>query len=326
MELLAISGISRSGQDGFLLAPVYLSVTKSSRVAVIGETGSGKTTLLKIMAGLLQPETGSVLLNGERIPMPDEKLIPGHPAIAYLSQHFELRNNYRVGDLLQYFSRIDDTAAAQVYRLCEVDHLLQRWTHQLSGGERQRIALARLLVGQPQVLVLDEPFSNLDLIHAQHLKKVLDQLHWQLGLTIILSSHAPSDTLAWADELLVLQQGSLIQQGSAKTVYRNPVSEYVAGLLGPYSVLDADFVQQYQILIPALKNGGRLFTRPENWAVVSGETPITGKVLSRDFMGSYDLLTVQVGAQAIVVMTVVDACLPGAIVGLQLMDQTPWVI
>jgi ABC-type sulfate/molybdate transport systems ATPase subunit len=326
MEFLAIKGISRSAQDGFVLAPVHLTMPKSSRVAVIGETGSGKTSLLKMIAGLLQPEAGSVWLNGERIPMADEKLIPGHPAIAYLSQHFELRNNYRVGDLLNYFSRIEEEAAAEVYRLCEIDHLLQRWTHQLSGGERQRIALARLLVGSPQVLVLDEPFSNLDLIHAQHLKKVLDQLHKRLELTIILSSHNPLDTLSWADELLVLYQGQLIQQGSPSEVYRFPKTEYVAGLLGPYSLFDAGFTVQFPRVFSAHPPGGRVFTRPENWVVADGDGVITGIVTARSFMGAYDLLTVQADSYSILVMTEVGASLVGANIGLQLREDSLWMI
>lgn len=326
MDFLTINGISRSAQDGFVLSPVHLSVPKSSKVAVIGETGSGKTSLLKMIAGLLQPESGSVWLNGERILMADEKLIPGHPAIAYLSQHFELRNNYRVGDLLNYFSRIEDAATSEVYRLCEIDHLLQRWTHQLSGGERQRIALARLLVGSPQVLVLDEPFSNLDLIHAQHLKKVLDKLHHSLGLTIILSSHNPLDTLSWADELLVLHQGKLIQNGAPMEVYRHPKTEYVAGLLGPYSLLDGGFTGKFPRVFNAHPPGGRVLTRPENWVIADGKAAITGIVIDRAFMGGYDLLTVEVDSYSIVVMTAVGTCATGASIGLQLREDSLWII
>lgn len=326
MEFLAITGISRSGQDGFSLAPVNLSLPKSSRVAVMGETGSGKTTLLKMISGLLQPDTGSVWLNGERIAMPLEKLIPGHPQIAYLSQHFELRNNYRVGDLLQYFSKIEDHDAAELYRLCEVDHLLQRWTHQLSGGERQRIALARLLVGNPQVLVLDEPFSNLDQIHSHHLKKVLHQLHEQLDLTIILSSHTPSDSLSWADELWVLQQGLIVQKGSPSAVYRHPVSEYVAGLLGPYSLLDPGFTVQYPRLFNIVPQGGKVFTRPENWQVVSGGGDCSGTVVSRAFMGAYDLVSVVVSGQTILVMTLAEAFSLGGSIELKMREPSPWVI
>jgi iron(III) transport system ATP-binding protein len=146
---------------------------KARKLAIAGETGSGKSTLLKMIAGLAQPAEGEIRFRGERVLGPQERLVPGQPGIAYLSQHFELWNNYRVEEILSYANDLSVEAAAALYAICRIDHLLARRTDQLSGGERQRIALARLLVRPPRLLLLDEPFSNLDHIHKSLLKTVI---------------------------------------------------------------------------------------------------------------------------------------------------------
>ncbi|HEY8398434.1 MAG TPA: ABC transporter ATP-binding protein [Flavihumibacter sp.] len=221
------------------LHPISFSLSQGFRLGIAGETGSGKSTLLKALAGLQNLSQGSVWWKGTRVEEPWEKLVPGHPSIAYLSQHFELRNNYRVGEILSYAEKISEVAAAEIYRICQVDHLLQRKTDQLSGGERQRIAMARLLVGAPTVFLLDEPFSNLDNLHKQTMKQVLKDLGESRSITWVLVSHDPADLLSWADEMLILKDGRKVQQGPPMEIYNRPVDEYTAGLLGHYTVLSA---------------------------------------------------------------------------------------
>src|SRR5690606_32752154 len=116
-------------------------------------------------------------------------------------------------------------------------HLLTRRTDELSGGERQRIALAKLLITSPQLLLLDEPFSNLDMMHRIVLKKVLKKISKQLSITCILVSHEPSDVLAWADKVIVIRNGIIVQKGTPKNIYTCPVDEYTAGLFGPYNFI-----------------------------------------------------------------------------------------
>jgi ABC-type sugar transport system ATPase subunit len=208
------------------------------RLALVGASGSGKSTLLKIIAGFHQPDSGSVRFQGRRVLGPDEHLIAGHPGIAYLSQHFELRNNYRVEEVLSYANEIGD--ASRIFEVCRITDLLKRRTDQLSGGEKQRIALARLLIGRPRLLLLDEPYSNLDLIHTAILRSVVAELEEEMGITILLVSHDPHDTLGWADEIMVLREGGIIQTGPPAEVYRKPVDEYTGGLLGSYNLLPGD--------------------------------------------------------------------------------------
>lgn len=239
MQFLEVSGISRQEKTLFALKDVSFTQEKSRKIAIAGETGSGKSTLLKIIAGLVQPDSGLVKFEGEKVWGPNYKLVPGHPGISYLSQYFELRNNYRVADLLAIDNQLSDEASAELYRICRIDHFLQRKTDQLSGGEKHRIALARTLSFSPRLLLLDEPYSNLDVMHKDTLKSVIRDIGEKLDITCILISHDPEDTLSWADEILVMQEGAIIQRGSPREIYGQPASEYVAGLFGKYNLIPA---------------------------------------------------------------------------------------
>lgn len=275
------------------------------KLAIVGESGSGKSTLLKIIGGLVQPDSGDVLFNNQHVDGPNEKLIPGHPQIAYLSQHFELRNNYRVEEILEYANMLPPAAAQELYTICRIDHLLKRKTDQVSGGEKQRIAMARLLTGAPKLFLLDEPFSNLDVLHRNILKTVIRDMGNKLGITCILVSHDPVDTLSWADELIVLKNGQIIQQGTPEQVYNQPVNEYAAGLFGNYNVLSA---AQAALLTAATSslNGKEVFMRPEALKISTRKSKqsIAGKVRDIYFHGSFYEIEVQLPDSLLTVRTV----------------------
>ncbi|HEY6505584.1 MAG TPA: ATP-binding cassette domain-containing protein, partial [Chitinophagaceae bacterium] len=165
MFFLKVNDTSRQEKEIFSVKNVSFSQRSFEKIAIAGETGSGKTTLLKMIAGLIQPTAGEILFENKKVIGPNDQLIPGHPAIAYLSQHFELLNNYWVHEILEMANKLNENEATGIFRVCQVEHLLNRRTNQLSGGEKQRIALARLLITSPRLLLLDEPFSNLDIIH-----------------------------------------------------------------------------------------------------------------------------------------------------------------
>lgn len=225
------------------LENISFTLEKNQHLAIAGETGSGKSTLLRIIAGLAAPKQGFVYFQDEKVLGPLDRLIPGQPGIAYLSQYFELWHNYRVSEVLDYNNDLEPADAAALYQLCHIDHLLQRRTDQLSGGERQRIALARLLVHPPRLLLLDEPYSNLDLNHKKTLKTLIRNITQKFDITTVLVSHDPYDTLTWADKLLVLKDGALIQQGPPRGVYEKPLDEYTAGLLGDYTLRNGVFIR-----------------------------------------------------------------------------------
>src|SRR5215203_1380378 len=143
---LLVYRITKQQENDFVLRDISFIQQQFQKIAIAGETGSGKTTLLKIIAGLIQPDEGQVVFKNEIVKGPEEQLIPGHPGIAYLSQHFELRNNYRVEEMLNLTLQLEDEQADTIFKVCRINHLLKRKTDQLSGGEKQRVALAGLLI------------------------------------------------------------------------------------------------------------------------------------------------------------------------------------
>jgi ABC-type sugar transport system ATPase subunit len=288
MDLLKVSGIHKQEERNIILDNISFAQASSQKIAIAGESGAGKSTLLKIIGGLIQPDSGEVLFYNTRVEGPFEKLIPGHPKIAYLSQHFELSNNYRVEEILSYSNKLQEREVNTLYELCHIDHLLGNWTSQLSGGEKQRIALARLLISAPDLLLLDEPFSNLDLIHKNILKSVMSDLGQKLHITFLLTSHDPVDTLSWADEIIIMKSGKIIQQASPENIYNYPADNYAAGLFGKYTLPSKTMLEKFDRLSA---NNKRSFLRPEDFVLVNNRNAsLPGAVSTIHYMGShYDI-------------------------------------
>jgi ABC-type sugar transport system ATPase subunit len=307
MTLLKVSAVNKRIEGDFYLENISFSQKKHQKIAVAGETGSGKSTLLKIIAGLTEPDSGEVLFQKDAVNGPVEKLIPGHPGIAYLSQNFELPKFLRVEQVLTYANKIQEEKANTLYEVCHISHLLKRKTDQLSGGERQRIAMARLLTSWPRLLLLDEPFSHLDMVHKNILKSVIHDIGEKLKITCMLVSHDPTDTLSWADEIIVMKDGKMIQQGTPEEIYKRPVNEYVAGLFGKYNRITS---RQAKIFFPTKKSNGKAesFLRPENFRIVNKSAKaVKGKVTRMVFLGGHYELEVTTGGKCITVRTDNDA-------------------
>lgn len=247
-----------------VLKNISFKLQAGHRLAIAGETGSGKSTLLKIIAGLEQATSGEVLLNHVRVKGPADQLVPGHAQIAYLSQHFELPRFLRVEQILEYANKLSEKTANRIFSICQINHLMQRKTHELSGGEKQRIAIARLLIQQPQLLLLDEPYAHLDIPLKKILKQVVDAIGGKLKISCILVSHDPYDTLPWASEIIVLKKGEVLQRGTPQQIYQLPTNEYVAALFGHYTVVDKTWIKKLGIKTTRKK----YFLRPENLPIV----------------------------------------------------------
>jgi ABC-type sulfate/molybdate transport systems ATPase subunit len=293
MPLLELQNVcSEPLLGGFSLQQINLVLEQGKKLALIGETGTGKSTLLKTIAGLLQHSEGKIIFNGNKCLGPNWQLIPGVDGIGYLSQHFELRNNYRMEELLEYANELTTEEAQQLFDLCEISHLMKRNSYQLSGGEKQRIAFARLLINKPKLLILDEPYNNLDVAHATTLKRILETACEQYNITCFLASHNPADILPWAEELIVLKQGKIVQQGSCESIYYSPVDDYVAGLLGEFTVLQTE-------LANALELSANTILRPNQFQVSEIGVPATVKRCN--FLGSHYLVVAEACGQEVVV-------------------------
>lgn len=313
MNLLNVSDARKWEGEEEVLKGVSFTQKEFQKIAIAGESGCGKSTLLKIIAGLTQADGGEVLFENERVKGPLERLLPGQPGIAYLSQHFELRNHYRMEEILSYANLLTDEEAEELYEVCRISHLMKRKNDQLSGGEKQRIALARLLTTAPRLLILDEPFSNLDPILKGTLKTIIRDISDKLEITCLLVSHDPLDTLGWAEEIIVMKEGRIIQQGPPEQVYRQPVNEYVAGLFGHYNLISI--------------KGKKAFIRPESFRIVS-ETEDTwrGIVRAVHFLGSAYELEVELPQQVIAVKVDNGHFVKGETVHLSLSPEDIWYI
>ena len=311
MQLLSVYNLfSEELLGNFALENINFTQQKFERIALIGETGSGKSTLLKTIAGLIQPTSGTILFDGEKVMGPDWQLVAGQKGIAYLSQHFELRNNYRMEELLMYANELTQLEADELYRLCRIDHLMQRNSYELSGGEKQRIALARLLITKPKLLILDEPYSNLDLIHRNILKEIVENICTKYEISSIITSHEPADVLSWADKIIVLKNGKVIREGTAIEVYKNPLNEYVAGLLGSYNLLENETFLTEKII------------RPEDIQLVKeSEGDFCGLILSVKFMGNYFDIEIEIKKQVLKVQTEYSDVMVGDIMGIIFNDK-----
>ncbi|HVX48620.1 MAG TPA: ABC transporter ATP-binding protein [Chitinophagaceae bacterium] len=334
MSFLQVSSVTLKEGSTIAVNNISLTQNKLQKIAIAGETGSGKSTLLKIIAGIITPQEGQVVFEGQRLKrIPGEKLIPGHPGIACLSQQFELPHFLTVEQVLVYANPLPDDEAENdenakaLYELCRISHLLHRRTDRLSGGERQRIALARLLVGRPRLLLLDEPFSNLDMIHKNILKDVLRDVETNLQVSCILVSHDPLDTLSWADEIIILRNGQVVQQAPPAEVYRKPADEYVAGLMGRYNII-TPALAAYLPGLQRAANNKKIFIRPEDILIAKDEkNMLRASVDNIAFCGSYyEIQVIVAGNNRLTIKSHTCGVRKGDIITISLQLQHTWLI
>ncbi|MFM7710451.1 MAG: ATP-binding cassette domain-containing protein [Ferruginibacter sp.] len=202
MVIVHIDQLEVVKQDTFTLHIPSFSLSKGTRLGIMGETGSGKTSFLKAIGGLEGWERGYIQVNGQNVIHPDQNLIPGHPRVCYLSQHFELRNHYRVAELVDFEPAVTQAEKKSILNWFGINQLLTRKTQSLSGGEKQRVALVLQLLKKPSLLLLDEPFSQND---PQTRRVLLDWVMQQTAnqqTTCILISHDPLEIMRFANRLL----------------------------------------------------------------------------------------------------------------------------
>ncbi|MFD2286064.1 ATP-binding cassette domain-containing protein [Pedobacter petrophilus] len=221
---------------------VSFDINRGDVVAIIGESGSGKSTLLKSIYGFLKVDEGEIFFEGERIKGPDEQLIPGHKQMKMVTQDFSLNIYAKVYDNIASQLSNTDLKTKAEKTLAIMEHLrilpLQnKKVIELSGGEQQRVAIAKAMVADTKVLLLDEPFSQVDALLKNQLRADIKRVAAETGVTVILVSHDPADGLFLADQLLIVRNGELLQTGKPSEIYQNPKHIYTAQILGNAVVL-----------------------------------------------------------------------------------------
>lgn len=245
VPFLQISAVSKlyPGDVPSGLKPTSFNIEPGKITAIIGSSGSGKSTLLHLIFGLLTPDAGAVYFKGDPVWGPEEKLIPGHDAMRMVTQQTDDVNLFaKVHENISVLLPNTDVELKKARTEQLIDQLNMRRiankrVADLSGGERQRVAIARALARQPEILLLDEPFNQVDTSFRDGLQQDIRNIVKTTGLTVIMVSHDPAEVLSMADELIVLKDGEILESGTPRQMYQHPQNLYTARLLTNSNVL-----------------------------------------------------------------------------------------
>ena len=251
-DAITVKGANKRYGDFVALDNIDFVVPSGSLTALLGPSGSGKSTLLRAIAGLDQPDTGTVTINGSDV----TNVPPQRRGIGFVFQHYAAFKHLTVRDNVAFGLKIRKKPKAEIK--AKVDNLLEvvglagfqnRYPNQLSGGQRPRMALARALAVDPQVLLLDEPFGALDAKVREDLRVWLRRLHDEVHVTTVLVTHAQAEALDVADRIAVLNKGRIEQVGSPTEVYDHPANAFVMSFLGNVSSLNGILVRPHDIRV-----------------------------------------------------------------------------
>ncbi len=273
--ILQLNEIHKSFEGTDILKGISLSINRAEFITLLGASGCGKTTTLRIIAGLETPDSGSVLLEGQDI----TALEPNKRNVNTVFQNYALFPHMNVADNVGYGLKIKKLPKGEIVKrvadalkLVQLEEYGKRMPDQLSGGQRQRIAIARAVVNEPKVLLLDEPLGALDLKLRRQMQLELKRLQKQLGITFIYITHDQEEAINMSDRIAVMNQGVLEQVGTPNEIYYHPRTAYVADFVGNANIY---------------RNGGETFAiRSEN-VLMNGEAACIreAKVVEKSFAG-----------------------------------------
>ena len=250
MSALNIQNLSCSYQKTAVLESLDLSLHDNEIVCLLGESGCGKTTLLRAVAGLQTELTGQISIRQKVLNDPQTYVPPELRKIGLIFQDYALFPHLNVFDnvafsLTKMTKQEKQQRVQEVLALVQLSDLSARFPHQLSGGQQQRIAIARALAYQPDLMLLDEPFSNLDQHVRFQLIHEIRQLFKQRQMSALFVTHSKEEGFAFADRIALMQAGKIVQIDTAQKLYRKPNSPYVANFMGQANYIDVQVVDKY---------------------------------------------------------------------------------
>lgn len=281
--MLTVKNIFFAYQKEITITNINFSLQKGKTLAVIGESGCGKSTLLKLIYGLYDADEGQIFWNENQVLGPKFHLIPGMEFMKFLAQDFDLMPFITVAENVgKYLSNTNPSAKkkriVELLDIVEMTELANTKAQFLSGGQMQRVAIARVLALEPEVLLLDEPFSHIDNFRKNSLRRKLFSYIKEKQITTLVATHDSTDVLSFADAVVILRNGKIIKSGTPNFLYDNPGSKYVASFFGD--------VNEVEI------NGKMELVFPHQLKKVA-ISDLKVEVLNSYFRGSYYLIEVQ---------------------------------
>lgn len=310
-ELIRLENIKKKFEDTSVLEGIDLTINENEFVTLLGPSGCGKTTTLRIIGGFVQPDSGRVYFDGKDI----TKLPPNKRHVNTVFQNYALFPHMTVGENVAFGLRVSGKSEQYIrdkvrygLKLVNLDGYEKRRIDKLSGGQQQRIAMARAIVNEPKVLLLDEPLGALDLKLRQEMQYELVRLKNELGITFIYVTHDQEEALTMSDTVIVMNNGVIQQMGTPEEIYNEPENAFVADFIGDSNILSGRMIDDRLVRInfidfPCIDgehNGFRkgeevdVVIRPEDIEIVKpGCGILDGTISSKLFIGvHYEMLCV----------------------------------
>lgn len=287
--MLRVQSISFGYKEELVLKDASFSVLKGQHVALIGESGSGKSTLLKAIYGLTDLQKGKIFWKTHQVLGPAYHLVPGMDYMKYLAQDFDLMPYVTVAEnvgrfLSNFYLQKKADRINELLDLVGMRDFAKVQARYLSGGQMQRVALARVLAVEPELLLLDEPFSHIDFHQKNELAQKVFSYCKQKGITIIYTSHTPDEILMFSDQIIVMKDGEIVDNDSPYNIYHLPSTAYTAKLTGEVNLIPVRYF--------GVQNDELLLVRPQHLTLAT--EGIKGKVIKSYFQGSSFLIKVMV--------------------------------
>ena len=278
---LRIENLRKIFEENRGIEKIDFSIEKGELISLLGPSGCGKTTLLNIIGGFLKPDNGKIYLEDRDITdIPPEKRDISTVFQSYaLFPHMNVLENIKYGLKYKKLTKKEQNELALEYlKIVGLDGYEKKSIQELSGGQQQRVALARALVLYPKILLLDEPFSNLDAKLKISMREELKELQKNLKISMIFVTHDQEEALSISDKVVVMNNGRIEQIGTPEEIYYSPINEYVANFIGK-----SNFI---------LKDGVKKLIRPENIKIEKNQKG-SWKIINKEFMGAYTILKIK---------------------------------
>lgn len=296
MSYLKLENITKSFGKSQVLKEVSFAIEQNEIVALLGESGSGKTTLLRIIAGLEFANTGKVVVNDKVMQDASTFLKTEYRNIGVIFQDYALFPHLNVKQNIAYGLREKKDALLNDFlRIFELEEHAKKRPHQLSGGQQQRVAIARSIIVNPDLLLLDEPFSSLDQSLKRKVRSEISTILRRQNIPSILVTHDPDDAMEMADKIAILQKGEIVQFDTPENIYKNPINEYVGDLTGGINALEDRLVRPSDTKMLPADNGAYKVIK---CSFYKGDYFITlqAKNNAKSFVNVIDKFSVEIGS------------------------------